>query len=87
AQIGEGLGFGNVITFGSALRNRFFGAGTTSSPLRRSSTKMLPVFVWGIDDRYGFAQIGEGLGFGNVITFGSALRNRFFGAGTTSSPL
>ena len=55
AQIGEGLGFGNVITFGSALRYWFFRRRDHQLAVTTIQHEDVAGFRRGIDDRYGFA--------------------------------
>ena len=54
AQIGERLGFGDVIPFGSALRNRFFRGRDHQFAITAIQYEDVAGFRRGIDDRYGF---------------------------------
>lgn len=53
-QIGEGLGFGNVIIFGSVLWNWFFRCWDYQFVVMMIQYEDVVGFCWGIDDWYGF---------------------------------
>ena len=55
AQIGERLGFGDVIAFGGALRNRFFRGRDHQLAITAIQHEDVAGFRRSIDDRHGFA--------------------------------